>query len=142
MAENRPSERPSLFKQGEGVVSDVRGAVLSAARHFEALAELFMLELREYGQSQARRLVALLVGAVLLLSAYVMLCIFAVVLLWPVLGLDWAMGAVLAFNVVAGVVALLVAAACKPKGLAPATSQEIKDDIQCIKLYLKEKENS
>lgn len=142
MAEHQPTEQPSLLEQGEGVVSDVKGAVLHAARHLEALYELFVLELREYGRHQMRRMVAMLVGAVLLGVAYLLLCMLAVAFLAVELGLMTALVIVIAFNALAGGVAVVVAAVCKPSGIAPATGQEIKDDIQCIKLYLKGKGRS
>lgn len=143
MAEEQPQDnQPSLRQQGGEVVSDVREAVLQITRHVEALAELFHLELREYGRSQARRATALALGVALLMCAYLLLCIFAVVELQPVMGLRWAFLAVLVFNAVAGVMALLVAVLCKPSGVAPSTVQEIKNDIRCVQLYLKGKEKS
>lgn len=143
MAEVQPPEKPeTLREQGEAVVSDMRDAALHISRHLESLVELFHLELCEYGRGQARRLLALAVGSVLLVCAYLLLCLFAVVELQPHWGFMWAFLAVILFNVVAGGAALLVAALCKPAGVAPATAQEIKNDIRCIQLYLKGKAKS
>lgn len=134
-----PENTPTLLEQGGEVVSDVRQAVLHTMQHVEALAELLHLELGEYAQRQARRAFVLAVAAVLLVSAYLMLCFYAVVELEPLVGMRWAILAVVAFNAVLGLVALLVAALCKPAGVAPATMQEIKNDVRCVQLYLKEK---
>lgn len=123
-------------------MSDVRSAVLSATRHVESLAELFAIELREYTRSQIRRIAALVLAAVLLLCAYIVLCIWGALALMPLLGLQWALLVIVLVNVVLALVALLVAALCKPSAVAPATQQELKNDLQCVKLYLKGKGNS
>lgn len=133
---------PGSPEPSKGVVSDACGAAVHAARHIGALAELFVLELQEYAHSQQRRMRALLVGGVLLLCAYLTLCAIVVALLHPVVGLLWALGIVAAFNAVAAGLAMAVAAARRPAGFAPATLQEIRADIQCIKLYTKENRNS
>lgn len=143
MADTDPPEQATtLRKQSGAVVSDVRASVLHAARHLEALAELFHLELKEYGRRQTRRLIAMLVGGVLLMCAYMLLCILAVAILQPLVGHLWAFVAVLLFNLVVGMIAMLIGLKSKPAAIAPATTQELKDDIQCIKLYLKGKEKS
>lgn len=133
---------PTLREQGGEVVSDLRQAVLHATRHAESLAELLHLELGEYARGQVRRALALSVAAALFVCAYLLLCAFAVVELQPLLGTRWAILAVVLFNVALGLVALLVAALCKPAGVAPATVQEIKNDLRCVQLYLKGKEKS
>lgn len=136
-----PSEKTdksdSLREQGGAVVSGVRAAALHATKHVEAVAELLMLELSEYGRTQMRRAIGIAVGAVFLLIAYVMLC-------WLVVCCCGMMGViiVIAFNLLVGVVFLVCAMNNKPEGIAPATCQEIKDDLQCIRLYLKGKEKS
>lgn len=123
-------------------MSDLRLAVLQTVRHVEALAELLQLELSEYVRGQARRMLAQVVAGVLLVCAYLMLCFFAVVELQTLVGMRWAILAVVVFNVVLGLVALLVAALCKPAGVAPSTVQELKNDVRCVQLYLKGREKS
>lgn len=143
MAEDQPPEKPeTLREQGEAVVTDLRSVSLHVFRHLESLAELFSLELREYGRRQICYMMTLIAGAVLLLCAYLVLCFFAVVALSPLIGHTWAFLAVVAFNVVAGGVMLLVAALRKPDAVAPSTVQEIKNDIRCVQLYLKGKAKS
>ena len=143
MAAQEPTERPSLRDESAGVVAEVRGALLHAAQHVCALAELFSLEAREYGRSQVRRLVLLLVGAALLGCAYLMLNLLGVLVLGRELR-DYVLAAsiVAGFNAVVGGVVVLVALCRKPAGMAPATCRELKDDLQCVKLYLKGKGNS
>lgn len=138
-----PQENPqTLREQGREVISDVRQAALHATRHIEALAQLLQLELGEYARGQARRMLAAVMGAVLLVCAYLMLCFYAVVELQPLVGTRWALLAVVGVNVVLGLVALLVSALCKPAGVAPATLQELKNDVRCVQLYLKGREKS
>ncbi len=144
MAENNPPEKTAtLREQGGAVLGGVRETVLQATRHAEALVELFQTELNEYGRRQVRRLMAAVVGVALLLCAYLMLCIFAVLVLMPVLKPVWApVLAVVIFNALAGLVALLISKSGKAAGVAPETVKELKNDLECVKLYLKGKENS
>lgn len=140
-----PEENSSLRAQSGSVVSGVRAAVLQATRHLEALAELLQLELREYGRAQVLRVVTIVVGAALLLVAYAFFCFAAVVVsheLWGFLGACIALGAVVLVNLLVGLAVLYVGIKRKPEGVAPATCRELKDDIQCVKLYLKGKEKS
>lgn len=140
-----PEVHDSLRTQGGAVVSDVRGAVLQFTRHVEALAELLQLELQEYGHAQVRRLVLLALGAVLLLLAYVFLCLVGILVcacVWGAVGAFSASGGVVVVNLSVGLWALHRGMKHKPEGIAPATCSELKDDLQCIKLYLKGKEES
>ncbi len=145
MAESHlPEKSASLREQGGAVLGGVREAVLHVARHVEALAELIQVELEEYGRRQAKRFTAVMVGVVLLLCAYLMLCIFAVLMLQTfVIKPMWAaVLAVAIFNALAGLIALLVSRCGKSAGVAPETVKELKNDIECVKLYLKGKEKS
>lgn len=127
----------TLQKQGGAVLADAREMLLQSSEHMGALIELFRLELREYGERQVRRIAALVAGVFLLLCAYAVFCAFACVLLSAWLGWLWAVGIVCVANVLLGVVALMFGFRCKAGPIAPATVQEIKDDVQCIKLMLK-----
>lgn len=138
-----PRERvAALQKQGEATLAGVRHAVLQATSHLEALLDLLCLELAEYGAHQAKRLLSLALGVVLLLCAYVLLCLFACVALSAWLGWLWAVGVVCLLNLLAGALALVVGVKCRPGPLAPATRQELKNDVQCIRLILREKSKS
>ena len=46
------------------------------------------------------------------------------------------------FNALAGLVALLVSKRAKSEGVAPETVKELKNDLECVKLYLRGKEKS
>ncbi len=144
MAESNPSEKmETLREQGGAVLGGVRETVLHATRHVEALAELLQTELNEYGNRQVRRLIGVLAGVALLLCAYLMFCISAALVLLPILKPVWAPAlAVAIFNALAGLVTLLVSKSGKTSGVAPETVKELKNDLECIKLYLKGKENS
>ncbi len=131
------SKLTTLQKQGGSVLANAREALLHTSEHLEAVLELFRLELREYGEKQVRRVVALVVGVFLLLCAYAIFCAFACVLLSSWLGWIWAVAVVCLVNALLGAVAIVVGLKCKPGPIAPATLQELKDDVQCIKLMLK-----
>ena len=135
MSEKELPEKPSTLREQSGaVVGGVRGAVLHTMRHVEALGE--------YGQRQLRRVTWTLVGVALLLCAYMMLCFFAVTVLQQYLKPMWAVLAVVVFNALVGLIALLVGVCNKPVGVVPETLKEFKNDLECVKLYLKGKEKS
>ncbi len=77
--------------------------------HLESLVELFELKIQEYVRRRKRYVAAMVVGAGLLGCAYLALCIYAVLLLQPVLTLSWAVLSVALFNALVGFIALLVA---------------------------------
>ncbi len=139
-------KKPDLFttlqERGGEVVADARQAAVDAATHAEALLSLFRLELQEYGQRQTRRMVSILVGVGLLLVSYLLLCAVACVLLgqW----LDWPLAVAIVFfvNVAVGALLLICGIKMNPGPLAPATRQELKNDLQCLKLALAEKKKS
>lgn len=132
----------TLQQQSGTVMSDVREMLLQCSEHLEAVADLLRLELREYGKKQARRMAALVAGLFLLLCSYAVFCAFACVLLSAWLGMLWAVAVVCLINALLGVCAIVLGLRCKPGSPAPATLQELKDDVQCIRLMLKEKTKS
>lgn len=146
MAElSSPEKPPTLREQSGEVVADLRQAAAHGAHHIGALAELLQLELGEYMRGQTRRMVALMVGGVLLACAYLLLCLLAVEALrayTSVPDVRYALLIVVGGNVLLGLVALWIGRLCKPAAVAPATLQEIKNDVQCIQLYLKNREKS
>ncbi len=138
----KPDIVSTLHERGGEVVADARQAATDAVRHAEALVSLFRLELQEYGQRQARRMVSILVGVGLLLVSYLLLCAALCVLLgqW----LEWPLAVTIVFlvNFAAGALLLICGAKMNPGPLAPATQQELKNDLQCLKLALAEKKKS
>ncbi len=132
----------TLQVQGGEVFADARQAATDATHHVEALVELFRLELREYGQRQARRMVSILVGAGLLLVSYLLFCAALCVLLGQYMAWPLAVGAVFLANAAIGALLLICGLYMKPGPLAPATQQELKNDLQCLKLALAEKKKS
>ncbi len=135
----KPDLVTTLQERGGEVVADARQAVVDAASHAEALVSLFRLELQEYGQRQTRRLVAILVGVGLLLVSYLLLCAVACVLLAQWLSWPLAVAIVFLVNVFTGVLLLVCGIKMNPGPLAPATRQELRNDLQCLKLALAEK---
>ncbi len=142
MSDNTSSEeQPGLRDQVGVVLRSARASALHATQHLEALADLLQEELAEYGRKQARRLVQLLVGGLLLGCAYLLLCVLAVMLLHPLVqSYPIAIALVLVFNLAAGLVMLLIGKRCKPDGVAPHTMRELKTDLEWIERSLKGKE--
>ncbi len=138
----KPDLVTTLHERGGEVLADARHAATDAARHVEALVELFRLELREYGQRQARRMAAILVGAGLLLVSYLLLCAAVCVLL--VQWLEWPLAVAIVFfaNFASGALLLICGLRLNPGPLAPATQQELKNDLQCLKIAIAEKRKS
>ncbi len=132
----------TLQERGGEVLADARQAAAEAADHAESLLELFRLELQEYGQRQARRMVAILVGVGLLLVSYLLLCAALCVLLG--LWLSWPLAVALVFlgNFAGGLLLLICGVKMKAGPLAPATRQELRNDLQCFKLAIAEKKKS
>ncbi len=138
----KPDVVSTLHERGGALLTDARHTVLEAARHVEALVELFRLELREYGQRQARRMVAIAIGVGLLLVSYLLLCAVVCVLLSQWLAWPWAVAIVFFANFAGGLVLLLYGVKSDPGPLAPATQQELKNDFQCLKSAIDEKKKS
>ncbi len=132
----------TLQEQGGEVLADARQAAANATQHAESLVELFRLELREYGQRQARRMAAMVAGIGLLLVSYLLLCAGLCVLLGQYLDWVYAVGIVFLANFLCGLLLLICGTHSNPGPLAPATRQELQNDLQCIKLALAEKKKS
>lgn len=133
----KPQALSDMQEHGERVVADVRELAVQAGTHFSALLQLLKMELLEYGACQVQRIFALAAGMFLLLVSYLALCVMLCVALDLWLG-SWvlAVGIVCLLNALGGVSMLAVAMYRKPGMLAPATRQEIKDDLQCLKILL------
>ncbi len=138
----KPEVVSTLHERGGELVTDARQAALNTVQHLGALVELFRLELREYGQRQVRRMVAIVVGVGLLLVSYLLLCAVLCVLLG--LWLDWHLAVAIVFLVnFAGGLGLLICGIRKNPGpLAPATQQELRNDLQCLKIAIDENKKS
>lgn len=133
-----------MQEHGGEALRDVRQALLHAWEHSVALAQLFSLELKEYGVHQMRRAIALAMGCAFLLVGYLFLCAVACLLLEMCLD-SWlaAAGIVCGINMIIGIVVVARAMAAAPGPFAPATLQEIQYDAQCLKILIKkEKEQS
>ena len=133
---------PTLREQGGNALSGVRRIALDTVAHAESLLELFRVELKEFGQRQARRVALIVAGVGLLLVAYLLLCAALCVLLSLWLPLLAAIGIVFFINVLAGAVLLAVGRRMRSGPLAPATLQELKTDYQCLKISIGESRKS
>ena len=123
-------------QKGQGVLDRAREAASETVEHASALAELFGIELQEYTAVQMRRMVLLALGLLFTLAAYALLNALCCVLLAPVLGWAWALGALLLFNLLAGGILLRAFVSSKPGPVAPQTREEIQKDVQCLKIML------
>ncbi len=138
----KPRAVAALQEQGGAALGGVKEAAARSLSHAGALWQLLQIELQEYATHQVKRVVAVVLGVVLLLFGYLLLCAFACVAAHAWLG-SWllATGLVCVLHLVAGGIILLAGIKSNPGPLAPATRQEIKNDWQCLKLLFS-KENS
>lgn len=127
-------QRP--VEKGQGVVERTRETACEVVEHVSALGELFGVELQEYTAVQARRAALLLAALLFVLAAYALLNALGCVLLAPVLGWAWALGALLLFNLLVGGILLRAFVCSKPGPVAPQTREELQKDIQCLKIML------
>ena len=138
----KPKPLLVLQEQGAEVVGGMKEVAVSTFAHIGALVRLLQLELQQYAAHQARRLVLVAVGGLLLLVGYLVFCACACVAAHAWLG-SWllATGLVCAVHVIIGLVILLIGLKSSPGPVAPATRQEIQHDLECLKILIS-KENS
>lgn len=134
----KPKAITTLQEQGGNLVCDVKTAASSVLSHIGSLLALLKVELAEYGVQQAKRLVLIIVACVLLLFAYAFACVCVCFALYAWLG-SWlySTGIVLLLNAVPGFSLLCVALRAKPAPLAECTRQELKNDLECLRILLK-----
>ena len=123
-------------QKGQGLLERARETASETVEHAHALVELFGIELQEYTAVQMRRMVLLALGLLFTFAAYALLNALGCVLLAPVLGWAWALGALLLLNLVPGVILLRAFKRSQPGPVAPATRQELQKDVQCLKILL------
>ncbi|MBQ2868876.1 MAG: phage holin family protein [Akkermansia sp.] len=132
-------EQKSLLKEeAVAVMQQARGVAQRAVEHTGALGTLFSEEVKEYAAHQVQRLIMAVLGGVLLLGAYFVLCALLAVLLAMYIGLAWALVVVFLLNLLVGIWLLMAVKRMAGKKLAPATAQELRNDWQCLKLLCKE----
>lgn len=132
-------EQKSLLKEeAVTVMQQARGVAQRAVEHTGALGALFSEEVKEYAAHQVQRLIMAVLGGVLLLGAYFVLCALLAVLLAMYIGLAWALVVVFLLNLLVGIWLLMAVKRMAGKKLAPATAQELRNDWQCLKLLCKE----
>lgn len=119
-------------------MQQARGVAQRAVEHTGALGALLSEEVKEYTAHQMQRLIMAILGCVLLLGSYFVLCALVTVLLAMYIGLPWSLGIVFLLNLLAGVLLLVGVKRMAGKKLAPATVQELRNDWQCLKLLCKE----
>ena len=137
-----------LFKQKDGasvlrqeasaMVQQARSVVQRTAEHTSALGSLFAEEVKEYTTHQLQRVILAVVACVLLLGAYFALCAAVAVCLAIWMHPALALGVVFLVNLVVALLLLRMVRSMAGKKLAPATAQELKNDLECLKLLCKE----
>lgn len=135
-----PEKIASLKQCGSSAAAGARETAERTFRHLESLASLFQVELEEYSRRQARYMALILGAAVFFLVAYLGLCALLFLLLLSPCGLAGSLALVVGINLLLGVAFLGVAFRVRPGPLAPLTRRELNDDLQCIRLLMKEKE--
>lgn len=133
----KPKVITTLQEQGGDLVDDVRKAARYTASHARSLLALLKVELAEYVAQQSRRAVLFAAAGVMLLFAYALLCVWLCVVLNMWLA-SWAVSVaiVLLLNAVPGLILAMMALRAKPAPLAEATRQELKNDLECLRILL------
>jgi uncharacterized membrane protein YqjE len=133
----KPKVLTTLQEQGGDLVDDVRKAARYTASHARSLLALLKVELAEYVAQQSRRAVLFAAAGVMLLFAYALLCVWLCVVLNTWLA-SWAVSVaiVLLLNAVPGLILAMMALRAKPAPLAEATRQELKNDLECLRILL------
>lgn len=132
----------TLREQGKSAVFHVRSVIIHAAEHLRALSALFGVELQEYAARQTSRLIALAAGIFLTVCGYLILCALVCALIGSYIGILWGMAIVCAAHFLAAGTLIILALNHKPGPLAPATRQELKNDLQCLQIILGSKKEN
>lgn len=132
----------ALREQGRSAASSVRDTVIHVAEHLRAVTALLGVELQEYAARQTNRLIALAAGVFLGVCGYLMLCALVCLLIGGCIGILWGMAIVCAAHFLAAGILIILALNRKPGSLAPATRQELKNDLQCLRILLNSKKEN
>ena len=132
----------SLRERGTAVAQSVGDAFSRGSAHVATLAALFKVEAAIWGGRALRKTCLLLVGAFLVVVAYAFTVVVGCLLLAESIGWLWTLTAVAAFHAVAGLAVICGAVKMKTGEIAPGTVQEIKNDIQCLRILLKDSDKN
>lgn len=138
----KPKIVTTLQEQGGALAVDVRRSLSLAFSHAGLLLKLLRIEGAEYLSQQTRRAAWLAAAGVFLFVSYLLLLALLCVFMQEFVG-SWpaAIGIVLAANLLLGVLLLIVALRAKPVPFAEMTREELKKDLECLKILL-DKENT
>lgn len=128
----------SLRERGGAVAQSAGKAVSQSAAHIATLGELLCVEVEECADRVVLKAKVLFVGLCLFLCGYGFLMVLVCYLLAQNLGWVWALGIVGGFHLVVGTMVTAVAMNLKLGPFAPETRRELKNDVECIKILLKE----
>ncbi|MGN0821484.1 MAG: phage holin family protein [Akkermansia sp.] len=133
-----PERLAAAREAGAAAANGARETAAEALQHAEALVALLRAELAVYAAQQAKRMALRVVAVACLLVAYLGLCVLAVLLLAPVMGWAPAVGCAVLVHALVAAVALFSAARLRPGHPAPMTMEELRNDLQCLKMMLKD----
>lgn len=138
------TQHPASSPEGDktGIFERLLRMVRDSLDHASSLAELFRLELGEYGRRTMRRYCLLALAGMVLTLAYLALWATLIVFLGPEWGYGWCCAGVCIFHALAGVILLLAGLATRPGALAPLTTEELKTDYECLRMSLQENAKS
>lgn len=115
----------------------------SGSDHVASLCSLFLMEVADIIRRFKGKLVCLIIGLFLLFVGYLLSCVLLVTYLEEVLHnvvLAWA--CVAGGHVVLGLIFLCIGVWRRLGPLAPGTTQELKNDYECLRIAIKENKNS
>ena len=140
----KPKVVTTLQEQGGALVVDVRRVLSQSISHAGSLFALLRIESAEYLAHKTRRVAWFAADAGVFFVSYMLLSAFLCVLAHELFGSWlWAISAVLFGNLILGGACLIVALRSKNVPFAEMTREELKTDLECLKILLnKEKSES
>lgn len=135
-------EEEVVIEEKKPLRSIIAGFVESGVEHIVSLGELFSLELQELTGRLKCKIICFLLGFFFMLIAYFCACVALIVFLGRWMDVLWAVLCVCGGHALIGGGLLLTAALRKIGPVAPKTTNEIKSDYQCLRLFIKENKNS
>ncbi len=112
--------------------------------HIKALSALFTLELNEATGRLKQKLVWLVIAGLMALICYVSLWVLLTLLMAETLEWGWsiAIAVTMVFHLIMAIVAFLQSGKVTISPIAPATQEELQNDLSCLQMALKKSSDS
>ncbi len=135
---------PVVETKGDCVdmVGSAKKTAAKFAEHAKALSALLALELNESAQRLGRKVSLLILALFMVICGYLLLWVLLTAVMAHFLGWIIALAISTGFHFLVAIVALVKACKVKVGPLAPATAEELKNDLTCLQMALRKDANS